>query len=321
MNSVQIGGKTLYLVPWMEAKKSKKNVIESDPCWVNMENVPRSFWSSRGFAHIAKAVGIPLNFDENTARFEPLRFSSVQVMLSYSSPRPDFIWVLVEDEFGVSELVKVSFVCPQLPYSCGHCRVFGHSFSRCINNPNAVKTTPRVRPVGVSQEKAKAHRQDNRGKDKEPVLLEQNDSYHNTVEGSNIVTDNINPVVVDEFIGCDVVLDDDQMLEKIHNGDDLENCDTVPTVIGNVEVDVAQSQTELVEHVAPAALAAHTDLELGLSMTDAQAAPAAPPAQAASIELTMQLVPQTLESQISPINVVDSIVAPQTMVTSPVNQK
>lgn len=136
-----------------------------------------------------------------------------------------------------------------------------------------------------------------------------------------MVTNNIYPVVFDEFIGCDVVLDDDQTLEEIHNGDDLENCDTVPTVIGNVEVDVAQSQTELVEPVTPATLAAHTDLELGLSMTDAQAAPAAPPAQAASIELTMQLVPQTLESQISPINVVDSIFAPQTMVTSPVNQK
>lgn len=91
LNSVQMGGKTLYLMPWMEANKFKKNVIESVPCWVKMEDVPNSYWSSEGLTHIAKAVGLSLKFDENTARFEPLRFAMVQVMLSYSSPRPDFI--------------------------------------------------------------------------------------------------------------------------------------------------------------------------------------------------------------------------------------
>lgn len=47
-----------------------------------MEDVPHSYWSREGLTHIAKAVKIPLKFDENTARFEPLRFASVQVMLS-----------------------------------------------------------------------------------------------------------------------------------------------------------------------------------------------------------------------------------------------
>lgn len=89
-----------------------------------------------------RAVGLPLKFDENTTRFELLKFSSVQVMLSYISPRPDFIWVLVEDEFGGTELVKVSFVYPQLPYSCSHYKAFGHSFSRCVNNLNVVKPAP-----------------------------------------------------------------------------------------------------------------------------------------------------------------------------------
>lgn len=119
-----------------------------------------------GLSHIAKAVGFPLKFDDNTARFKPLKFSMVQVMLSYSSPRPDFIWVPVEDEYGVSELVKVNFLYPQLPYSCNHCKAFGHSFSRCIHNPNAIKPTTRPRPGGVSQAQAKASRKDNLVKDK-----------------------------------------------------------------------------------------------------------------------------------------------------------
>lgn len=66
-------GKTLYLVPWMEANKFKKNVIESVSCWIKMEDVPFSYWSRTGFSHIAKAFGLPVKFDENTARFEPLK--------------------------------------------------------------------------------------------------------------------------------------------------------------------------------------------------------------------------------------------------------
>lgn len=110
LNSVQIGGRILYLASWMEANKFKKNVIESVPCWVKFEDIAHSYWSREGLTHIAKAVGIPLKFDENTTRFKPLRFASVQVMLSYSSPRPDFIWVLVEDELGGIELMKVSTI-------------------------------------------------------------------------------------------------------------------------------------------------------------------------------------------------------------------
>lgn len=32
LNSIQVGGKIMYLAPWMEANKFKKNVIKSVPC-------------------------------------------------------------------------------------------------------------------------------------------------------------------------------------------------------------------------------------------------------------------------------------------------
>lgn len=100
LNSVQIGGKIMYLVPWMEANKFKKNVIKSVLFWVKLEDVPHSYWSQGGLTHIEKAIGIPLKFDDNTERFEPLRFAYVQVMLFYSSPRLYFIWVPIVDEFN-----------------------------------------------------------------------------------------------------------------------------------------------------------------------------------------------------------------------------
>lgn len=62
LNLVQTGGKTFYLVPGMEENKFKKNVIESVPFWMKMEDVPHSFWSREGLICIAKAVGIPLKF-------------------------------------------------------------------------------------------------------------------------------------------------------------------------------------------------------------------------------------------------------------------
>lgn len=57
LHSVQMGGKTLYLFPWMEANKFKRNVIESVPVWIKMEDVPHSYWSREGLTHISKAIG------------------------------------------------------------------------------------------------------------------------------------------------------------------------------------------------------------------------------------------------------------------------
>ncbi|KAL8147378.1 hypothetical protein AgCh_004909 [Apium graveolens] len=104
-----------------------------------------------------KVVGLPLKFDDNTARFEPLKYAQMQVMLSYSSSRPDFLWVHVQDEYGEEDLMKVNFLYHQLPYSNSHCRDFGHSFSRCIHNPNIVKPTPRTRPTTTYGD-AKVHK-------------------------------------------------------------------------------------------------------------------------------------------------------------------
>lgn len=52
LNIVQMGGKTLYLMPWVEANKFKRNVIESVPCWIKMEDVPHSYWSRSKAFHI-----------------------------------------------------------------------------------------------------------------------------------------------------------------------------------------------------------------------------------------------------------------------------
>lgn len=96
-------------------------------------------------------------------------------------------------------------------------------------------------------------------------MLEQTGANNSTVEENNNVTENMNPVVVDEFIGYDVVIDDDQTLEDLNNGNDLINFDTaienrvavLATAIENDVFNVVGVETASLEpmmHVAPMTL-------------------------------------------------------------------
>lgn len=81
---------------------------------------------------------------------------------------------------------------------------------------------------------------------KETVLLE----YTNVDAGKE--SDNFNPTVVDEFLGCDVVLDGDQTVDDVNNGDDLETFYNVDNIFPtNVVVDVQNVVETLVDQEVP----------------------------------------------------------------------
>lgn len=56
LNTVQIGGKTLYLMPWMEGSKFKRNVVAKVPCWIRLVDVPYSHWSKNSLSAIARVL-------------------------------------------------------------------------------------------------------------------------------------------------------------------------------------------------------------------------------------------------------------------------
>ena len=143
-NSIQVGEKTMYLQNWVEASQFKKNVINRIPCWIRLLDVPQSYWSPTGITIIAKAVGTPLQFDDATAKFEPIKYAGVQVELFYDAPRPGFVWVPVLKPDGSTENIKVEVLYPLLPYSCSLCKAFGHSLARCTDNPEAQKHTTKT---------------------------------------------------------------------------------------------------------------------------------------------------------------------------------
>lgn len=107
LNAVQIGGKTLYLKPWMEGSKFRNNVIAKVPCWIKLINVPHSYWSRKGLTTIAETIGPALKFDEATSKFEPLKFARVQIELSQSAPRPQSIFVPIKNFDGDRQNQKV----------------------------------------------------------------------------------------------------------------------------------------------------------------------------------------------------------------------
>lgn len=78
--------------------------------------MPHSYWSREGLSLIAQSIGTPLTFDEVRSKFEPLKFTRIQVELAYSAHRPPFLMVLVKYYFGVDEDIKVDVQYAQLPY-------------------------------------------------------------------------------------------------------------------------------------------------------------------------------------------------------------
>lgn len=127
----------MFLMPWMEGSKFRKNVITRVPCWVRFADVPHSFWTRKGLTSIAKTVGKPLQLDVATAKLDPMKYARIQIDLEYGAPRPDYTWVQILNCDGEEEKLKIEIEYPQLPYSCSLCRAFGHSLSRCTNNPEA----------------------------------------------------------------------------------------------------------------------------------------------------------------------------------------
>lgn len=225
LNSVQIGGRTLYLQPWMESCEFKRNVIEKMTCWIKLGEVPPTYWSCDGLTMISGLIGKPLMFDEITSQFQPLKYARVQIELEYSAPMPPFVWVLVINSRGEEDILRVEVEYSQLPFSCILCKAFGHSLARCNDNPE------REQP----QSKRLKQNKERNGHDIGNVCKVQNSGPEigietdvNNQDEDYLANREDTPYVVGKFMGCDVVMDEDHVLQQVQavnidNVDDLED--------------------------------------------------------------------------------------------------
>ena len=147
LNSVNIGGKRLYLGPWTDGSQFKRNAIKSISTWVKLVDVPHSYWSVEGLGTIAKVIGKPLSLDKQTALLNPMKFAGVLIQLQYGTKYPKGIWVpVINEENGSIVNVKVGIEYSAVPQSCCYCQAFGHPESKCEYNPLYSKEAHRGKP-------------------------------------------------------------------------------------------------------------------------------------------------------------------------------
>ena len=136
LNSVNIGGKRLYLGPWSDGSQFKRNAIKSISTWIRLIDVPHSYWSVEGLGNIAKVVGKPICLDNQTALLNPMKFAGVMVQLKYGTSYPKAVWVpVINEDDGSIVKVKVGIEYSAVPQSCKFCQAFGHPESKCESNP------------------------------------------------------------------------------------------------------------------------------------------------------------------------------------------
>lgn len=207
-NSVQLGGRTLYLKPWAESCEFRRNVIEKFLCWIKLLDVPPTYWSLSELTMIAELICRPLKFDEISRHLQPLKYARVQVELEYAALRPPHVWVPIINSKGEEDKLKVDVGYSQLPYSGSICKSFGHSLVRCLHNPNREAPPPkRTGRQGVPNKDIEAN---TNVQETTPITNVKSNREEEYLQNREMV-----PYVVSELLSCDVVIDDDKCLSKL----------------------------------------------------------------------------------------------------------
>ena len=102
------------------------------PLWIKFSNLPDSYWTDDGLAHVASVIGEPLGADQLTAKLEILPFAKMQVNYTLGDPLPNDINVTVIDPVTEERsIAKVLVSYPVRPLFCTGCNSLGHSPSAC----------------------------------------------------------------------------------------------------------------------------------------------------------------------------------------------
>ena len=241
LNSVNIGGKRLYLGPWIEGSQFKRNAIKTVSTWIKLADVPHSYWSWEGLGNIAKAVGKPLSLDKQTAQLLPMKYAGILVELNYGPSYPKGVWVpVLNDTDGSIVKVFVGIEYTALPQSCRFCEAFGHSTAKCSLNPvniqkNKEKEDELFRKMSTPDSNVSAEKVDDM-------------SAENVVEAAENDTGNANVNVLEKDcepigaagVGCPNVRNMENM-GNVENMDNMENMGNVGNVatmenLENVEI-------------------------------------------------------------------------------------
>ncbi|XP_065875385.1 uncharacterized protein [Euphorbia lathyris] len=115
--------------PWYPDFNPDLYKSTSAQVWVRFYNLPWEFWDTRIIASIARAVGVPIRFDNNTVNGEFGHYARVLIDVELSMNIQDRLQVDTENQ---KHWVFLEY--ENLPVLCDTCSSIGHDSSVCRRN-------------------------------------------------------------------------------------------------------------------------------------------------------------------------------------------
>ena len=150
-----VGNFVMRIIKWTTSFHVEK---ESSivPAWIELEKLPIYLFNKEALFAIASRAGTPLRLDKTTEEICKPSVARIQVELDLLKPRPDMIWIEIEEEEGFWQNIKYI----NLPEYCDFCWHLGHNSKTChVKNPdirNLEDTTHQQRP-GKEHTKLQTH--------------------------------------------------------------------------------------------------------------------------------------------------------------------
>jgi len=130
-------GRPLIIKCWEPGMNLAKDTHSSIPLWIKIHNIPLEGWSLKGISIMASHIGRPLYADPMTEDRSRLGYARVCVDVNASSKFPKYIDIDqgYDESTGERRLSRLPIEYQWIPSICSHCKVFGHTVSRCPKKP------------------------------------------------------------------------------------------------------------------------------------------------------------------------------------------
>ncbi|CAI9274210.1 unnamed protein product [Lactuca saligna] len=127
----------LIIRRWTTGVSSVKDQHDKIPVWVKIYNVPLEYWNGTGLSHIAWEIGKPLDVDAHTAKLCQEHWGRpafMRILIEMSAAKEWLNEVLIYSSdltTGERILSKCKIEYAWNPSKCSHCKVYGHTDSKC----------------------------------------------------------------------------------------------------------------------------------------------------------------------------------------------
>lgn len=129
----------IFMKKWDANFQFERDMLDSYPIWVRLNNLHLSLWNARGISKLASLIGKPLDIDDFTRNVKRLKFARVLIEVTADATFPKII--RAKDNKGriYEQEVEYEFIPPR----CKQCSYFGHSDLQCPNTTTQ-KWIPKV---------------------------------------------------------------------------------------------------------------------------------------------------------------------------------